>query len=114
MDPDRYGPSWQRNALAPGFLGALALIVAQLLLETEWFGTLRFVIAVLAIIVGWFAFQARQWWWVPVMLAIAVAWNPVLPFDIAGPVWVGAHWVAALAMLTAAALIKAPRDDDRG
>jgi hypothetical protein len=113
VQSDRYGPTFQRNALAPGILGALALIVAQLLIGTDWFETLRFVIAVLALIVGWFAFQAKHWWWILPMLAIAVAWNPVLPFDFSGPVWVGAHWVAALVFLAAGMLIKAPRVDER-
>jgi hypothetical protein len=110
MDSDRYGPTHQRNALAPGILAAVALIVGQLLIGTDWFELMRYVIAILALIVAWFAVQAKHWWWVPVFVAIAVAWNPVLPFDFAGPVWVGAHWAAALAFIAAGALIKSPRE----
>lgn len=114
MDPDRYGPAFQRNALAPGILAALALIVAQLLLDSDWYELIRYVVSILALIVAWFAIQARHWWWVPVFAAIAVAWNPVVPFDFSGQLWMGAHWVAALAFIAAGVLIKSPRaDDDR-
>lgn len=113
MEPDRYGPSFQRNALAPGVLLAIALVVGTLLLGSEWYETLRFVIAVLAIIIAWFAFQAKHWWWIPVFLAIAVAWNPVVPFDSTGQAWAVAHVGAALVSLVAAVLIKSSRADER-
>lgn len=112
MTSDRYGPTFQRNALAPGILLAVVLVVALLLLESEWYGTLRFVISVLALIIGWFALQAKHWWWVPVFAAIAIAWNPVLPFDFAGQAWALAHMAAALLSLVAGVLIKSPRVGD--
>ena len=111
MEPDRYGPSVQRNALAPGILLAIALVVGTLLIGSEWYETLRFVIAVLALIIGWFAVQAKHWWWVPVFLAIAVAWNPVAPFDLSSQLGLLAHVAAAVVALVAAVLIKAPRAD---
>ena len=52
-------------------------------------------------IVAWFAFQAKHWWWIPVFLAIAVIWNPVLPFDLASQPWLLAHLAAALVALVA-------------
>ncbi|MGM1028372.1 MAG: DUF6804 family protein [Actinomycetota bacterium] len=109
MESNRYGPTFQRNALAPGVLVAIALVVGTMLMGTEWYDTLRFVIAVLAVIVAWFAFQAKHWWWIPVFLAIAVIWNPVLPFDLASQPWLLAHLAAALVALVAAVMIKAPR-----
>ncbi len=112
MESNRYGPTYQRNALAPGVLVAIALVVGTLLIGSEWYETLRFVIAVLAVIVAWFAFQARHWWWIPVFLAIAVVWNPVMPFDLSGQPWLLAHLGAAVVALVAAVLIKAPRTDD--
>ncbi|ROR66263.1 DUF6804 family protein [Agrococcus jenensis] len=111
MEPDRYGPSVQRNALAPGILLAIALVVGTLLIGSEWYETLRFVIAVLALIIGWFAVQAKHWWWVPVFLAIAVAWNPVAPFDLSSQLGLLAHVGAAVVALVAAVLITAPRAD---
>ncbi len=114
MEPDRYGSNVQRNALAPGILLAIALVVGTLLLGGEWYDTLRFVIAVLALIIGWFAVQAKHWWWVPVFAAIAIAWNPVAPFEISGQLWLLAHVAAAIVALVAAVLIKAPRADASG
>ncbi|MGC5077858.1 DUF6804 family protein [Agrococcus sp. DT81.2] len=113
METNRYGPSFQRNALAPGVLLAVGLVAGTMLLGSDWYETLRFVIAVLALIVAWFAFQAKHWWWIPVFLAIAVVWNPVLPFDFNGQAWALAHLAAALVSLVAAVLIKAPRTDER-
>lgn len=109
MEANRYGPTFQRNALAPGILLAVALVAGTMLLGGDWYETLRFVIAVLALIVAWFAFQARHWWWIPVFVGVAVAWNPVLPLEVGGQAWALAHLAAALVSLVAAVLIKAPR-----
>ncbi|WP_106816865.1 DUF6804 family protein [Microbacterium timonense] len=106
---DRTTPQYQRNALAPGLLAAIALFLAPLLIGGEWFLLIRFVVAILALIVAWFAVQARQWWWLPVFAAIAVLWNPILPFDFTGPAWTAAQPVAAIVFLVAGATIKSPR-----
>ena len=111
MESTRYGPTVQRNALAPGLLLAILLVVGTLILGSEWYETLRYGISVLALIIAWFAVQARHWWWVPVFLAIAIAWNPVWPFAFTGEVWTLSHIGAALLSLVAAAAIKAPRTD---
>ena len=104
--------TYQRNALAPSLLAAAVLFVAPALLGSDWFLTVRFVATIFALIIGWFAFQAKHWWWIPVFLAIGVAWNPVLPFDFTGQAWALAHLAAALVSLVAAVLIKAPRTED--
>ena len=77
---------------------------------------IQFIVAILALIVAVFAWQAKHWWWIPVMLAIAVAWTPVYPFDIAGPWWVGAQYVAILLFVLAGVFIKVPykAEDARG
>lgn len=103
--PSRY----QRNALAPSLLAAATLFLAPVLLDGEWFTGVLFLVAILAVIVGWFAIQARQWWWAPVFAAIAVLWNPVFPFAFAGPVWIAAQPAAAIVFLVAGALIKIER-----
>ena len=102
-------PSFQRNALAPGLVAAVVLFLAPLLIETWWFTIVLFLTSILAIIVAWFAIQARHWWWVPVFTAIAVIWNPVLPFSFGGTAWVAAQPVAAVVFLVAGALIKGQR-----
>ncbi|HEV7741476.1 MAG TPA: DUF6804 family protein [Pseudolysinimonas sp.] len=106
---DRYGrPAFRRTALAPGLLAGVALLGAVALIENPAFLVFRFVISILALIVLVFAFQAKHWWWIPVMLAVAVIWNPVYPLPIDGPWWVGAQYVAILVFVLAGVFIKVP------
>ncbi|GAA1938418.1 hypothetical protein GCM10009775_33190 [Microbacterium aoyamense] len=107
--PKREPSPYQRNALAPSLVAAAVLFLAPVLLNNGWAALVLFVVSILAVIIGWFAIQARQWWWLPVFLAIAVIWNPVLPFPFAGIVWTIAQPVAALVFLAAGALIKIRR-----
>lgn len=102
-------PQLQRNALAPGLLAAIALFLSPLFPDGPGATVVRFVVAILALIVGWFALRARQWWWTIVFVAVAVLWNPVYPFGFAGPVWLAAQFVAAVAFLAAGALVKNER-----
>ena len=102
-------PQTQRNALAPGLLAAIALFVSPLFTEGLGATIILFLVAILALIVAWFALQAGQWWWTVVFVAVAVLWNPVFPFGFTGWVWTVAHFVAALAFITAGALVKNER-----
>lgn len=108
--PKRPASTYQRNALAPSILAAAALFFAPAIFMTEWFSAILYIVAILALIVVWFAVQARQWWWIPVFLAIAVLWNPVYPLPFFGPFWVGAQFVAAVVFLVAGTLIKIERN----
>jgi hypothetical protein len=114
---DRYGrPAFRRTALAPGLLASVALLIGVALIETETFIVIRFIVSILALIVIVFAVQARHWWWLPFLAAIAVAWNPVYPFDVAGPWWLGAQYLAILVFVLAGVFIKVPykAEDARG
>ena len=102
---------YQRNALAPAILAAIACLAGIALISHEYYLVIRFIITILAVIIGWFAIQARQWWWLPVMLAIAVVWNPLYPFLFTGEWWVVGHIAAAAVFIAAGAMIKVPRDD---
>lgn len=106
----RTEPTFQRNALAPALLGAAVLFLAPVLLTAGWGIVVLFVVAILALIVGWFAVQARQWVWAAVFAVIAVAWNPVFPFGFDGLAWSLVQPAAAIVFLVAGAMIKTPRD----
>lgn len=108
-DASRYGePAFRRTALAPAILAAIILLAGFALLGQEAFLWILYPVAILALIVAWFAFQARHWWWIPPMLAIAVLWNPIFPFGFDGPLWVAAQYVAVLVFVLAGVLIKIP------
>ena len=109
---DRYGaPTVRRLALAPGLLAAIVLIAGFALIEGSGFIIIRYVVAILALIIGFFAYQAKQWWWMPLMLAIAVIWNPVFPFGFSGIYWYGAQYLGIVVFILAAIFIKVPIAD---
>jgi len=106
---ERVPSTYQRNAFAPSLIAAATLFIAPVLMEGDWFQVVLYLTSILAVIVGWFAVQARQWWWLPVFAAIAVLWNPVFPFPFTGPVWAAAQPAAAVVFLVAGAMIKVRR-----
>lgn len=112
----RYGdPTSRRTGLAPGLLAGIALLIGVALIESDTFLVIRYVTAILALVLAFFAFQARHWWWIPPLVAIAVIWNPVYPFAFDGPVWSAAQYVAILVFVVAGIVIKvpAPAEDTR-
>ncbi|GAB3601631.1 DUF6804 family protein [Microbacterium tumbae] len=102
-------PQLQRNALAPGILAAIALFLSPLFIADPAATVIRYIVAILALIVAWFGIQARQWWWTVVFIAVAVFWNPVYPLPVDELVWGVSGVVGALLFLTAGALIKNER-----
>ena len=103
-------PQMQRNGLAPGLLAAIALFLSPLFAGDNVVATIIIYLdPILSLIVAWFAWQARQWWWIIVFVAIAVIWNPVFPFGFSGQAWTAAQFVAALLFIAAGVLIKTER-----
>ncbi|TXK17809.1 hypothetical protein FVQ89_10850 [Homoserinibacter sp. GY 40078] len=98
-------------ALAPGLIGAVVLFVGIALIGEDGFLYVSWGVAVLALIIMVFVVRARHWWWLPVFAAIAVLWNPVVPFGFDGPLWLGAQYLAIAAFITAGVLVKVPVDD---
>jgi hypothetical protein len=112
----RYGkadPGVRRLALAPGLIAALALLIGVTVLDDGPFIVVRFIAAIFAGIVAVFAFQAKQWWWLPLFAVIAVAWNPIWPLPLGGELWQGAQYLAALTFLLAGWFIKVPIPEDQ-
>lgn len=110
---DRYGRSpFRRTALVPGLLAAIVALAGAALIDSDSFLIVCYVLAILALIIAWFSFQARKWWWLPILMAIAVLWNPVFPFEFAGPWWLAAQYLAALGFIIVAVVVKLPDSAD--
>jgi hypothetical protein len=113
----RYGskpdPGVRRLALAPALIAALALLIGVTVLNDGPFTVVLYVVAIFAAIVGVFAFQAKQWWWLPLFAAIAVVWNPIWPLPVEGSLWQGAQYVAAVVFLLAGWFIKVPIPEEQ-
>jgi hypothetical protein len=102
----RYPTAVRRDALAPGLLGAAALLAGVALLGTGTFLVIRFAASILALITIVFAVQARHWWWVAPLAAVAVLWNPVVPLPFGGEGWRLAQIAGAAVFIAAALTIK--------
>lgn len=105
--------SRRRLALAPAVVAVIALLAGLAYLGSGGFLVVRFVVAILALICGWFAIQGRQWWSLPPLAAIAVLWNPVFPFPFAGAWWTSAQLAAAVVFLVVGALVRVRVEGDR-
>ena len=111
-DRDRYGRKASRRiALAPGILAGIALLAGVALIESEGFIVIRYVVSILALIVAYFAVQARHWWWIPLLVAIAVGWNPVFPIGFEGPLWVAAQYLAIIVFVLTAVFVRVDAAD---
>jgi hypothetical protein len=107
-------PEFRRTALAPGILGAIVLLAGLALLDNAGgYLFIRFAVAILALILCVFAFQAKQWWWIIGLAVIAIVWNPIYPFEFHGQVWVAAQFVAALLFVAVGIMVKIQNPDDR-
>jgi len=107
-------PEFRRPALAPGILGAIVLIAGLALLDNPGgYLFIKFGVAILALIMCVFAWQAGQWWWIIGLAAIAVAWNPIWPFSLRGQVWVASQFVAALLFVATGLQVKVVNPEDR-
>lgn len=89
-------PTFTRSALAPGLLGAIALLAGLALLDSDGFIVIRYVVSILALIICVFVIQAKGWWWLIALVPIAVVWNPIVVIDLHGQGWVSAQFIAAL------------------
>lgn len=100
--------SFGRMALAPGILAAVILLAGLALVGTEAFVWIQYPVAILAAIVGWFAIQARAFWWLLGLVPILVLWNPVWPFELSETVWSSLQIAAVGVFVPAGLLIKVP------
>ena len=102
-----YPTRYRRTALIPALLAVVALLVGVAIIDTDTFTVIRYIVSIFALIVSWFAWQARQWWWLIGLVPIAVLWNPVFPIDLGLPdLWLGLQYVAAGIFLAVGILVR--------
>ena len=106
-------PEYRRIALAPSIIGTIVLLAGVALVDSDGYLVIQFIVAIFALIIGYFAWQAKQWWWIIPLVAIAVVWNPVFPITIDGDLWLILHYVAAIVFIAAGVLIKVRNEDDK-
>jgi hypothetical protein len=99
-------PQPARLALAPGFLGAIVVMAGLALVGSHNYTWIEYPAAILAAITGWFAIQARQWWFAAGLAAILVIWNPVFPLPLPDIAFQGLSIAAAATFIAAGVLIK--------
>ncbi|MCU1596801.1 MAG: hypothetical protein QOK08_569 [Actinomycetota bacterium] len=106
--------SFRRTALAPGILAAIVLLAGLALLESSAFFWIKTVTAILAAIIAVYAYQSKQWWWLPFLAAIVVLWNPIWPIDLhQDKIWLVLQYVAIILFIVCGIRIKVPNPDDR-
>ena len=101
-------PTFTRPALAPGLLGAIALLAGLALLDVDSFVIIRYIVSILALIICVFVIQAKSWWWLLGLVPIVVMWNPIVILELHGQGWVSAQFVAALLFIVIGVLTKVP------
>ena len=101
-------PTFSRSALAPGLLGAIALLAGLALIDSESFIIIRYAVSILALILCVFAVQGSAWWWLIGLAPIAVLWNPIFVIELHGQGWVAAQYVAALLFIVVGVRVKVP------
>jgi hypothetical protein len=98
-------------AFVPAVLAAIALLVGTAFIGADAFTVIRYIVAILALIVLVFAAEAKAWWAIPILAVIAVLWNPVITFDFDGPWWFLAQVVAAAAFVVIGVQTKVPTEE---
>ena len=106
--PTPQAPDFLRPALAPGLLGAVVLTVGAFLLDSGTFTVVRYVVAILALIMAVFAWRGRAWWAVAMLAALAVLWNPVVVVPLSGQPWAAMQFAAAVVFIVAGVRTKVP------
>lgn len=106
-------PVRARLAFLPGLIGAIVLMAALALIGGSWYVWVLFAVAILALIMCVFAVQAKSYWWLIGLIAIAIVFNPVWPLPIGDLMLRLFHLAGAVVFIAAGISIKVPVEAGR-
>lgn len=106
-------PTFARLALLPGILGGIVLLASFALIGGDWYIWVRFVVAILALIMCVFAVQGKSYWWLIGLVPVAIVFNPVWPLPI-DDLWLRLLSLAGTVVFVAAGIaIKVPVGEEK-
>ncbi|WP_210415924.1 DUF6804 family protein [Humibacter ginsenosidimutans] len=107
-------PTYARLALLPGILGGIVLLASFALIgNSAWYIWVRFIVAILALIMCVFAVQGKSYWWLIGLVPVAVVFNPVWPLPI-DDLWMRLLTLAStVVMIAAGVAIKVPVGEEK-
>jgi hypothetical protein len=103
-----------RLALAPGLLGAIVCLAALPMIGSSWYVVVRYVVAILALIICVFAWQGKNYWWLIGLVPIAVLFQPiaVIPLSDLALYWV--HFASTVVFIGVGVTTRVKVEDDKG
>jgi hypothetical protein len=106
-------PQYRRSALLPGIIGAIAALAGVAAIGQGIFTLFLYLVSIFALIVLVLAAQARQCWWLPLLAAVAILFNPVFPLSLPDLVVTFCSYGAAVVFILTAVFVKVVNKDDR-
>lgn len=102
-----------RPVLLPAIVGAAAVMAGLLVLGSDGYTVVRYIVSIFALIVAALAVQHGRWIWALPMAAIAIVWNPVFPLPWEGTLFAALHIIGAATFLAAGLLLRVPDSAQR-
>lgn len=87
---------------------AMLLLAIPSIWPYGYYQILRWVIAGAAVFIGYLAYQFGKKWWLGVMVAIAIVFNPIAPIYFSKEVWVVFDFIVAVVFLASLRFVEPP------
>lgn len=101
-------------ATVPAAIGAVLMLYATLSMPYDYYVILRWAALVMAIWVWTVASSQHRTLWVVAMLAIAVLFNPIVPFTMPRQNWAGLNFISFALFWAAGVKLRASRPATAG
>lgn len=98
-----------RPVLIPALIAGVILLVGVAPLEYGFYTVLRIAVTLAAVLVAAAAVRSRQLGWLAVAVAIAILFNPLIPFSLSKGVWVPIDLACAALLVLAGVFVGSRR-----